>query len=305
MKNAKEHISKIKKKYLIFIKKQEVLGEPFYNKLGQLKNFYIPICELIFKEHKIKKKPILIGLSGGQGSGKSTIAQILKLILISKYNLNTISFSIDDFYKTLNSRKKMSKKIHRLFLTRGVPGSHDTKFLYKVLSKLLVKNFSPVLIPRFDKSNDNRMPQKNWIKIKKKPHVIIFEGWCVGSKHQSKKLLLKPMNKLEKIKDKKLIWRKKVNNEIKTNYKKIFKLIDKLIFLKVPNFAYVLKWRILQEKKLSLSSKGKKIMSAEQISEFIMHYERITRQMLKDLNFNSDVVINLDKKHRLNDIKFN
>ena len=113
------------------------------------------------------------------------------------------------------------------------------------------------------------------------------------------------MNKLEKIKDKSMIWRKKVNNEIKTNYKKIFKLIDKLIFLKVPNFAHVLKWRILQEKKLSFSSKGKKIMSAEQIREFIMYYERITRQMLKDLNFSSDVVIKLDKKHRLNDIKFN
>ena len=62
---------------------------------------------------------------------------------------------------------------------------------------------------------------------------------------------------------------------------------------------------ILQEKKLSFSSKGKKIMSAEQIREFIMYYERITRQMLKDLNFSSDVVIKLDKKHRLNDIKFN
>ena len=46
---------------------------------------------------------------------------------------------------------------------------------------------------------------------------------------------------------------------LKNNYKKIFKLIDKLIFLKVPNFKYVYKWRLLQEKKLKKTSKGKKL----------------------------------------------
>ena len=41
---------KVEKKFLNFIKKQEVLGEPFLNKLDQLNNFYIPICDLIFKD---------------------------------------------------------------------------------------------------------------------------------------------------------------------------------------------------------------------------------------------------------------
>ena len=42
----------------------------------------------------------IIGLSGGQGAGKSTITGILKLILKKKYDLNLCVFSIDDFYKT-------------------------------------------------------------------------------------------------------------------------------------------------------------------------------------------------------------
>ena len=42
--------SKIKKKYLNFLRKQEVLGQPFYDKLGQFKNFYIPICNSIYKK---------------------------------------------------------------------------------------------------------------------------------------------------------------------------------------------------------------------------------------------------------------
>ena len=152
--------NKVTKSYLSFLKRQEVLGEPFYNKIGQLNNFYIPICDSIYQDYTKKNKTILIGLSGGQGSGKSTIAQILKLILNIKYNLNTISFSIDDFYKTLKSRKKMSKTVHKLFLTRGVPGTHDVKLLRKIFKKLLKKNFSSLLIPKFDKSIDDRVKKK-------------------------------------------------------------------------------------------------------------------------------------------------
>ena len=56
MKVAETNFSKIKKNYLNFLKKQEILGEPFHDKLGQLKNYYIPICDSINKEYKSKKK---------------------------------------------------------------------------------------------------------------------------------------------------------------------------------------------------------------------------------------------------------
>ena len=78
-----------------------------------------------------------------------------------------------------------------------------------------------------------------------------------------------------------------------------------LVFLKVPSFDCVYKWRLLQEKKLQLTSKGKKIMSPLQVREFIMYYERITMQMLKDLSCKAQVVLFLDKLHRFNKIKFN
>ena len=57
-------------------------------------------------------------------------------------------------------------------------------------------------------------------KIKKKPDIIIFEGWCVGAEPQKFKELKKPINILEKAEDTKLIWRKKVNNELKKVIKK-------------------------------------------------------------------------------------
>ena len=199
----------------------------------------------------------------------------------------------------------MSKKIHKLFLTRGVPGTHDINLLIKIFKKLLRKNFKTLKIPKFDKSTDDRLPKKEWIRIEKKPAIIIFEGWCLGAMQQNNKILSKPINLLEKKYDKKLIWRKKVNNELKKNYKLFIELIDKLIFLEVPSFKHVFKWRLLQEKKLKFSSKGRKIMTAIQIKEFIMYYERITNQMIKDLRYKADITIKLDKKHKLNSIRIN
>jgi len=300
-----KYTNTLEKKYLSFLATQEVQNEPFFNKLGQLNKFYLPICKKIYKDYKKNKKIKIIGLTGGQGAGKSTITQIIKLILENKYNLNIVYFSIDDFYKTSSERIKLSKKTHQLFKTRGVPGTHDTNLIKKTFLSLNKKNFKPFSIPRFDKSKDERFPKKKWQKIKKKPQIIIFEGWCVGAKPQEKKYLKKSINILEKKYDKNLIWRLKVNHKLKNEYAEIFNKIDRLIFLKVPNFECVYKWRLLQEKKLQLTSKGKKIMSSIQVRKFIMYYERITKQMLVDLTKKAYAVLYLDNKHRFNKIKFN
>ena len=136
-------------------------------------------------------------------------------------------------------------------------------------------------------------------------NIVIFEGWCVGAEPQKKKDLLVPINVLEKHEDKNKIWRNRVNKELKKDYKNVFKLLDKIIFLRVPSFKYVFKWRLLQEKKLRITSKGKKTMSNNQIKRFIMFYERLTKHMLKNLAHKSDTIIKIDNKHKLKSIKFN
>ena len=295
----------LKKEYLRFLSTQEIKRKPFHNKIRQLNNFYLPVCEKIYQDYKKSKKIKIIGLSGGQGAGKSTITQVLKLILEIKYNLSVVCFSIDDFYKTLSERTSLEKNVNKLFKTRGVPGTHDTSLIKKVFFDLTKKNFKSVLIPRFDKSKDDRFPKKYWQKIKKQPRIIIFEGWCVGARPQQNMDLLKPINILEKKKDLNLKWRSRVNKELKNEYKKIFSKINMMIFLKVPSFDCVYEWRLLQEKKLQLTSSSKKTMSPLKVREFIMYYERITMQMIKDLPSKADVVLYLDKQHRFNQIKFN
>ena len=295
----------VKKKYLRFLRSQEVLSEPFRDKVKQLDKFYLPLSNKIFKTFIKDKKTKIIGLTGGQGSGKSTISKILKIVLQEFYNLNTTIFSIDDFYKTFKERKKMSIKVSPLFLTRGVPGTHDTKKLFQSILKLKKLRFKKILLPRFDKSKDDRFPKKKWQVVKEKPDIVIFEGWCVGVTPQKKKDLLAPINELEKDKDQKRIWRNQVNEELKKDYRKIFKMINKTIFLKVPSFKHVLRWRLLQEKKLRAISKGKKIMTDTEVKNFIMFYQRLTMHMLKYFGNKANIVIKIDNKHRLKKITYN
>ena len=296
--------SNIKKTYLEFLKKREVSGKPFVDKIGKLNKFYLPLSKWIYITYKKDNKTKIIGLSGGQGSGKSTITGILKFILKKEYGLDLCVFSIDDFYKTKTERKKMSEKIHPLFLTRGVPGTHDVELINKTFQNLKKKVFKPVLIPKFDKSADDRYKKSQWTKVRKPPHVIIFEGWCVGARHQKVNNLKKSLNSLENKFDPDLKWRKRVNNHLRGHYKKLFNRIDKLVYLKAPSFYHIFQWRLLQEQKLKLTSKNKEIMSKSQVRKFIMYYERITKQMMKDFSKISDLTVFLDKKHRSKKMKF-
>ena len=101
------------------------------------------------------------------------------------------------------------------------------------------------------------------------------------------------------------MWRKHVNEKLKKEYKNLFAMIDYLIFMKVPNFNMVFKWRLLQENKLRKKSYLKtKVMSYNEIKRFIMFYQRITLQMIKDLSKSASVFMLLKKNHEIKKVLF-
>ena len=82
-------------------------------------------------------------------------------------------------------------------------------------------------------------------------------------------------------------------------------MIDYFIFMKIPNFKMVFKWRLLQEQKLRKKTHAtKKIMSYNKIKRFIMFYQRITLQMIQDLSNSASVTIFLKKNHGINKVQF-
>jgi len=298
--------NKVKKDCLKFISSQETKRDKFKNKDKMIKSFLIPVSFWIAKRAN-KKKPLMIGLAGGQGSGKTTISSILTLVLKRYFKLNVFKVSIDDFYKTKKDRKLLSKNKHTLLMTRGVPGTHDIDLILKFFKKVKSKKFESLEVPKFNKAIDDRCKKSLWYKLKSKPDVVIFEGWCVGARAQTNKQLKTPVNSLEKVYDQSIKWRSHVNNQLKTKYKTLFKQLDGLLYLKAKNFGLLKEWRLKQERKLWIQTKNKKnikIMSSGDVINFMQTYQRITQQMFKDAIKSSSVIISLNSNHQIKKIKF-
>jgi len=305
MRSVNECFDNVKEDYFKFLNKEKIFGKSKAEKIKRLKKIYIPISFWTENKYIKKGETLILGFSGGQGSGKTTITGILKIILKKFFKRRIHVSSIDNFYKTLEDRNKISNKIHSLLKTRGVPGTHDINLVKNFFNIIRKKRFKKIKLPKFEKAMDNRLEKKYWFNIKQKPEIVILEGWCVGARPQSNSLIKTPINILEKYEDKDLKWRKYVNEKLKKEYKKLFAMIDHLIFMKIPNFKVVFKWRLLQEKKLKKKSySNKKIMSYNEIKRFIMFYERITLQMMKDLSKSASVLMLLKKNHDIRKIVF-
>ena len=306
MKLFDECFLKVKTDCFKFISSQETKNEKFKNKDRMIRSFLIPVCFWIAKKTN-KKVPLIIGLAGGQGTGKTTITSIITIILKKYFKLDVFKISIDDFYKTIKQRTLLSKNKHPLLMTRGVPGTHDIDIMLNFFKRIKVKNFKILKLPKFNKGVDDRCKQSLWYKIQSKPDVVILEGWCVGARSQNSKELKKPVNSLEKTHDQNFKWRQYVNYQLKTKYKKLFNQLDYILFLKAKNFSLLRRWRLKQEKKLWLKSKNKKnfkIMNKSEVKNFMDTYQRITQQMFKDMPKYSSIVMNLNNSHQIKNIKY-
>ena len=175
MQQINDCFNKVKKDCLKFIASQETTKDKFKNKDKMIKSFLIPVSFWISKRTN-RKKPLMIGLAGGQGSGKTTISSILTLILQKYFKLKVFKVSIDDFYKTRKDRKLLSKNKHTLLMTRGVPGTHDVDLMLKFFKNVKSKNFKNLTVPKFNKAIDDRCKKNLWYKMKSKPDVVILEG---------------------------------------------------------------------------------------------------------------------------------
>ncbi|MET0546438.1 MAG: kinase [Caulobacterales bacterium] len=241
-------------------------------------------------------RAIVVGLCGAQGSGKSTTARRLADALSAR-GLKVALLSLDDFYLTQVERRRLAERVHPLFVTRGVPGTHDVSLMQETFDRLTRQDASRVALPRFDKTIDDRASHHVWEIVDTPIDIILFEGWCVGARAQPEQDLIDPVNDLERLEDASGIWRRYVNTALDDAYGRLFSRIDIQFLLRAQGFEQVLHWRREQENRLErVPGHSLPPLSDAQLQRFIDHYERLTRWIIADQP--ADIVIDIDATRR-------
>lgn len=269
-----------------------------------IQKWFLPLAKEIALQTNNKSGTFIVGVNGCQGSGKSTLSDFLAEYFVTVAGRSAVVMSLDDFYLDSNVRLSLSKNIHPLLNVRGVPGTHDTDQLKDVLSSLTQQGQS--IIPRFNKAIDNPFPKEAWHKIDGPIDIVIMEGWCWGVTTQTDDALVEPVNDLEKSRDDSGEWRRYVNECLKTQYQPLYKLMDYWVMLKAPSFEQVFSWRCEQEHKLATSlgdTTNTKVMSDDQIWDFIQYYQRLTEHGLNTLPQYCNRVFYLSKDRSICDVK--
>ncbi|PZO55915.1 MAG: kinase [Alphaproteobacteria bacterium] len=251
-------------------------------------------------------RPVLVGVAGAQGSGKTTACQLLEMANRPRF----AHFSLDDVYLTKAERvwradnvssfdpyrdmdgnfqvdHKSRPEIERLLLTRGPPGTHDLSLANDVIARLM--RGEATKLPRFDKAADDRAREDRWPLFEGPAEAILVDGWCLGAKPTA--LTAEPLNDVER-EDEDSIWRKETETQLRKIYAPFFATFDAIVYLKPPNWEIVRAWRGQQEEQML----GRALTAEEgaKLDRFLMFYERITRSMMAGGHV-ADVVVALDE----------
>lgn len=263
---------------------------------------WLPLTLQLAEKKQNLSRPLIQGILGGQGSGKTTLTQIVCLLL-QYLGYKAIGISIDDFYKTYAERQQLKIKDPRL-MRRGPPGTHDLNLALKTFNQLLqAKPKELIPIPRFNKAlhhgDGDRLPSPEFVHD---IDLILFEGWFVGVRPVEKTFFNQslPREVAEVISLRYLQFARDNRRRLK-EYLPLWGKLDSLIVLYPQDYRWSLAWRIEAEHQMIASQHTG--MSDAEVQEFVyyfwrsLHPELYIKPLIRDPRY-VDLVIEIAQDHR-------
>ncbi len=263
-----------------------------------LDKLWLPVALDLAQAREELDRTLIQGILGGQGTGKSTLCIILKLIL-NYLGISVANLSIDDLYLTHAERQELRRQDPRL-LWRGPPGTHDVELGLQVIEQCLQEDCdTDILMPRFDKSAYHGSGDRTTPEAIKKPDILLFEGWFVGVQPIAEDCFDNCPSPIFTSDD---IQFAKDNNQRLKAYLPMWDKLDRLIVLYPEDYRLSQQWRKDAERKMiALGNTG---MRDEEIDRFVEYFWQSLHPdlFIKPLLENADLVVEIKSDRTLSRI---
>lgn len=286
---------------------EAVVGEIGHLSITTLWYLWLPLAMQLAAKQKALNRPLIQGILGGQGTGKTTMGRVLTSIL-RFFGDRTLSLSIDDLYKTYAERQQLREADPRL-IWRGPPGTHDVDLGLQAIDRLRNQPSRPgratpqlIEVPRFDKSAWQGAGDRTDPELVAAADIVLFEGWFVGVRPVEGDIWANAPAPIITEGDR--AFARDCNQRLQ-EYLPLWDRLDSLIVLYPVDYRLSLDWR--KQAEHEMIARGKSGMSDAEIEEFVryfwqaLHPELFIDPLVKNPDL-VDLVILLDRDRSVSQI---
>ncbi|MEW5855911.1 MAG: glycerate kinase [Cyanobacteriota bacterium] len=258
-------------------------------------NLWLPLAMQLAQDRQQLGRPLIQGILGGQGTGKTTLGAVLTSILRHLGN-STLSLSLDDLYKTYGDRLALRKQDPRL-IWRGPPGTHDIQLGVDVLDCLRQPSGQPIPVPRFDKSVWEGAGDRTQPEIVQDIDIVLFEGWFVGVRPIDPATFDNAPPPILTAAER--TFARDMNTRLQ-DYLPLWERLDRLMLLYPVDYRLSVQWR--RQAEHDMIAAGKSGMTDLEIDEFVKYFWKSLHPELfiKPLTRNPrtvDLVVEINPDH--------